>query len=276
MRPRLVRTTLYVGIYLLLFVVGYLDYVTGPQISMSLFYVAPIMLGSWYFYERKASAVILPCVAAAIWLAASFAGGNPTAGSWIPYWNMALRTGMFLIISLTVSRLRTAHAREQTLSRTDPLTGVFNSRYFEDLVKGEISRLARFSEPFSFVYLDLDNFKVVNDSHGHDQGDELLRTLTQAIRSNIRETDAIARMGGDEFGILLTRTDASQCRVVMDKLTSIVSQKVSARWPVTLSAGALTFLSAPESWDAMVKAADALMYRAKRDGKNKVAFDVAG
>jgi diguanylate cyclase (GGDEF)-like protein len=276
MNGPLARAAFYVGIYLLLFLVGYLDYVTGPEISMSLFYFGPIMLGGWYFYERRASAFILPVLAAAVWLAADLLAGTRTAGTWIPYWNMLIRLGMFLVISLTVSRLRGAHAREQALSRTDALTGAFNSRYFEELSRSEISRSARFGEPFSFVYLDLDNFKSVNDTMGHKAGDELLRTLSETVRVQIRETDVMARLGGDEFGILFPRTDADPCRAIMDKIASIVAQEVTARWPVTLSAGAITFRTPPANWDEMVKAADALMYRSKRGGKDRIAFDVVG
>jgi diguanylate cyclase (GGDEF)-like protein len=273
---RLRRAAFYAGICLLLFLVGYLDYVTGPEIGMSLFYFGPIMLASWFFHQHKVSAIALPVLAAAIWLAADLLAGTRTAGTWIPWWNMFIRLGMFVTISLTLSRLRSAHAHEQVLSRTDALTGAVNSRYFGELAASEISRAARFSEPFSFVYLDLDNFKTVNDTMGHAQGDALLRKLVEAVRAHTRDTDVMARLGGDEFGILFPRTDASQCRTIMEKLSSIIAAEISARWPVTLSAGALTFQKPPTSWDEMVKAADMLMYRAKRGGKNHVAFDLVG
>lgn len=276
MKRPFTRAAFYAGIYLLLFLVGYLDYVTGPAISMSLFYFGPIMLGSWYFYERRVSAFILPALSAAVWLAADLLAGDGRAATWIPYWNMSARLGMFLVISLTVSRLREAHAHEQLLSRTDALTGAFNSRYFEELVKSEISRSARFAEPFSFVYFDLDNFKAVNDTMGHDEGDTLLLTLTQAVRANIRGTDVMARLGGDEFGILFPRTGPAQCQAIMEKLSSLVTKSLSGRWPVTLSVGAITFRTPPAGWDEMVKAADELMYRAKKSGKDKIAFDVVG
>ena len=84
-------------------------------------------------------------------------------------------------------------------ARIDPLTGVFNSRYFAELAFKEISRSSRFSEPFTFAFVDVDNFKNVNDSHGHHQGDELLKTMTKSIRSRIRDIDIMASLGGDEF-----------------------------------------------------------------------------
>jgi len=276
MGNRLGRAALYVGILLLLALVGYLDYITGPEISMSLFYFAPIMLGGWFFYRARISAILVPILAAGIWLAADLLGGTPVAGTWIEYWNALIRLGMFLVVSIMISRLREANAREQVLSRTDALTGAFNSRYFEEAVHAEIVRAARYSEPFSFVYFDLDNFKTVNDTLGHDQGDALLRALTGAVRAHVRETDVMARLGGDEFAILFPRTGPDQCRSIVDKVVSVISSEIGSRWPVTLSAGALTFRTPPSSWDEVVKAADLLMYRAKNEGKDRVAFDVVG
>ncbi|HTZ50826.1 MAG TPA: GGDEF domain-containing protein [Spirochaetia bacterium] len=273
-RPR--RAALYAGVLLLLVLVGYLDYITGPEISMSLFYFAPIMLGGWFFYRPRTSAILVPILAAGTWLAADLLGGAPTAGTWIEYWNALIRLGMFLVVSIMISRLREANAREQVLSRTDALTGVFNSRYFQELVHAEIVRATRYSEPFSFVYFDLDNFKAVNDTLGHDQGDALLRAVTANVRAHIRETDVMARIGGDEFAILFPRTDSDHCRAIVDKVVSVISTEIGSRWPVTLSAGALTFRRPPASWDEVVKAADVLMYRAKNGGKDRVAFESVG
>ena len=130
----------------------------------------------------------------------------------------------------------------------------------------------RFSEPFTFAFVDVDNFKNVNDSHGHHQGDELLKTMTKSIRSRIRDIDIMARLGGDEFGILLPRTDQEESRFVMEKVYSIFREGISSKWKVTLSAGVITFVKPPKSLDEMIKAADALMYSAKKDGENKAAY----
>jgi diguanylate cyclase (GGDEF)-like protein len=268
------RAALTVGVYLLVFGVGYLDYVTGPEIGLSLFYFLPIMMGSWYFYERRVSPIVIPCLSAVVWLLADIFSSHRYSGIWIPYWNMFIRLGMFIIISLTISRLRQSHYNEQILSRTDALTGAVNSRYFSELVAREISHATRFSEPFSFAFIDIDNFKNVNDTFGHHQGDELLRALTGAIRANIRTIDILVRLGGDEFGILFPRTDATQGRAAMKKVDSIVRRHISSTWKVTLSAGVVTFRTPPKSWDEMVRAADALMYKAKKDGKDRVAFEV--
>jgi len=263
------------SIYLSVFVIGYLDYVTGPEIGFSLFYLIPIMLTSWFRYDRKTSLILVPGFCAVVWLLADIYSGHQYSGSWIPYWNMSTRLGMFLVISAALSRLRAANANERILARIDPLTGVYNTRYFAELFTNEINRAARFSEAFSFAYLDVDNFKTVNDSFGHDQGDQLLRTLTKVIKDNIRNIDIIARFGGDEFGILFPKTDSSQSCVVMNKIYSVFRQSISAKWKVTLSAGVVTYVTPPISLDEMVRAADALMYKAKKEGKDQAEYNLA-
>lgn len=274
MRDSLKTLSLYLSFYLLVFAIGFLDYVTGPEIGLSLFYFIPIMLMSWIFYKRTVSSFLVPCLSAVVWLLADFYAGHRYSRSWIPYWNMFIRLAMFLITSLTVSRLRKSNASERNLSRTDALTGVFNSRYLAELITKEISRSARFAEPFSFAYIDVDDFKLINDSLGHDQGDQLLRTLTQLIRGNIRDIDVMARLGGDEFGILFPNTDAAQVVTAMNKVYALFRKNISNRWQVTLSAGVLTFRKPPEDWDQVVKMADSLMYRAKRQGKDRAAFEI--
>ena len=116
------------------------------------------MLTSWLRYDRKMSLALIPGFCAVVWLFADIYSGHQYSRSWIPYWNMGTRLGLFLVISVALSRLRTANAHERILSRTDPLTGVYNTRYFTELVIKEVSRAARFSEKFSFAYLDVDNF----------------------------------------------------------------------------------------------------------------------
>jgi len=262
------------SIYLLVLGIGYVDYATGPEIGFSLFYLVPIMLTGWFHYDRKISLKLVPGACALVWLLADIYSGHLYSGAWIPYWNMFTRLGMFLVVSMALARLRAAHANEQALARMDPMTGVYNARYFTELAAKEVSRATRFLEAFSFAYLDVDNFKKVNDTLGHDQGDQLLKTLTKVINDNIRSIDIIARFGGDEFGILFPNTDSVQSLAAMNKIHSLFRQNISPKWKVTLSAGVLTYLKPPRSLDEMVKTADALMYKAKKDGKDQAEYSL--
>ncbi len=272
--PPLRAAALCAGACLLVFAAGYVDYLTGPEIGLSLFYLAPILLTSWLHYECRACAIAIPCLAAGTWIAADILSGHLYSRPWIPWWNMAIRLGIFLVVGIAVSRLRRANANEQRLSRIDALTGAVNSRYFAELAAREISRSARSAEPLTFAYLDVDNFKAVNDTLGHGQGDELLRTLAEAVRGRIRDIDIFARLGGDEFGLLLPRTDSAQGAAVVDKVQAIFRHAVARRWNVSLSVGVVTYRRPPRSWEDMVKAADALMYASKREGKDRSSFDL--
>jgi diguanylate cyclase (GGDEF)-like protein len=274
MKSRVVRLGRTISFYLLVPIIGYLDFITGPEIGFSLFYLMPVFLASWFNYEEKVSVYAIPVLAALAWVVADLGAGPRYSMSWIPYWNMFIRLTIFVLMAGILSRLRVSIHHEEELARIDPLTGVFNSRHFAELALKEISRSARFGEPLTFVFIDVDNFKTVNDTRGHDQGDELLRTMAQLISRRVRDIDILARLGGDEFGILLPKTDQKKSHAVMEKIYSIFDESVAARWPVSLSAGVATFTYPPENLDAMIKAADTLMYDAKRSGKNKARYAV--
>jgi diguanylate cyclase (GGDEF)-like protein len=138
-----------------------------------------------------------------------------------------------------------------------------------------LHRARRYPHPLTVVYMDLDNFKAVNDHFGHEVGDKLLRMITKIINRNIRSTDAVARLGGDEFALLLPETNGASAGRVIEKLhAQLLAAMKKNGWPVTFSIGVVTFLSQPESVDTMIKLVDDLMYAAKESGKNQIKYDV--
>ena len=172
-------------------------------------------------------------------------------------------------------KLRTALEKQKDLAGTDPLTSVANRRAFFDLANLELNKARRYHTPISFLYLDIDNFKNINDSLGHPVGDKLLRSVANTIRINIRAIDLIVRFGGDEFGVLLAQTSAESATQVVDKLKNKLLDLVRDNgWPVTLSIGVATFISPPGSIDEIIDAADAQMYFAKQNGKNRTRYKV--
>jgi diguanylate cyclase (GGDEF)-like protein/PAS domain S-box-containing protein len=168
-------------------------------------------------------------------------------------------------------KLEKALENEKNLSRLDFLTQIPNRRAFSEALQLEATRSRRYKRPLTLAYIDLDNFKQVNDQLGHETGDELLRLIAQTILATIRSTDTVARLGGDEFALLLPETGKDAAVEVMTKLSRILLEAVEARhWPVTLSIGLVTFAKPGESVAQMVKVADDLMYSAKTQGKNRV------
>ncbi len=261
--------------YLSVLVVGFVDYLTGPELSFSLFYLPPIFLVAWFRSRRSSIAVSL--LAAMAWLVADLKTGQDYAHPGIPYWNATVRLGFFSIVSLLAWRLRRALGRADEVSRIDFLTGVANGRSFFDSANLEIERARRYRLPLSVVYIDLDDFKHINDTLGHVVGDALLRSVASTVRTSLRVTDFVARLGGDEFVILLPQTDLRQCEEVTHRILSKLSGAMQIyNWAVTFSLGAATFLKPPESVDEMVKRADDLMYSAKKSGKNRAEQQVFG
>ena len=108
------------------------------------------------------------------------------------------------------------------LARTDFLTGASNARAFYDQAQMEMSRLQRSGQPLSIAYIDLDNFKKVNDTRGHNEGDRVLKTVVETLKQTLRGGDFIARLGGDEFAVLLPSTNDEQSRALMKRLHAIL------------------------------------------------------
>jgi diguanylate cyclase (GGDEF)-like protein/PAS domain S-box-containing protein len=168
-------------------------------------------------------------------------------------------------------RLQAALEVEKNISRLDFLTSIPNRRTFYEVVESEVQRARRYRRPMTLVYIDVDNFKSVNDELGHAAGDALLKLVAETIQTTIRRTDTPARLGGDEFALVLPETNADAAGVVLTKLQTRLQEVVHHhRWPVSFSIGTVTFASPQESVDDMIKRADELMYRVKRNGKSAV------
>jgi diguanylate cyclase (GGDEF)-like protein len=162
------------------------------------------------------------------------------------------------------------------LSIRDPLTGVWNRRYFDDFIRDEWHRSGRVGMPLSLLMVDIDFFKLYNDTYGHQKGDEALRQVAEALVSCLSRTgDLVARYGGEEFAVVLFNTPEEGARKVAEKLRSTVEElhleHATSRvttW-LTLSLGAATMMPSPESEpDELIRRADQALYKAKRDGRN--------
>lgn len=185
--------------------------------------------------------------------------GEGFSADWILFWNSIVRLGFFLILNEFIDHLRRSHLKLQELSRKDSLTGIPNSRVFEE--QGSI--LIENGGVFSLAYIDLDGFKSVNDEFGHSEGDVVLKTVASIIHQNIRKTDNLARLGGDEFGILIPVADADDAKTLIEKISSAIISEIGTRWHIGATFGVVTFAKAPSSWDFAVHQADILMYSGK-------------
>jgi diguanylate cyclase (GGDEF)-like protein len=188
-------------------------------------------------------------------------------------WNSLIRLGFFSIITLLLSQLRSTLQHQTELARRDGLTGAVNSRFFAELLQMEMERSQRYSHTFTLVYIDLDNFKTVNDQYGHSIGDRVLSSVVDCANRHLRKVDVIARLGGDEYALLLPETGEGSARATLSKLHSELVQEMKRNnWSVTFSIGAIICDGAHSSADQLIGMADNLMYAAKRDGKNVIKY----
>lgn len=173
-------------------------------------------------------------------------------------------------IARDITERKRAERQLEDLLRTDPLTGAGNRRRFEEVLQIELARSRRYRLPLSLILLDIDYFKRVNDSLGHPVGDRVLKQLVSLISANVRETDVFARLGGEEFAVLVPGCDTERARQFAEKLRVLVERhEFDDVKRLSCSFGVAEFRETDDR-DALVKRADEALYRAKREGRNRV------
>jgi diguanylate cyclase (GGDEF)-like protein len=261
-----------ISTFLLIVVVGFLNLLTGWEIDFSLFYILPVAFSTWFLGLR--AGVIACIVCTGVWFWVDLVLIHTYTSEFFHYWNTSIRLLFFLLFAFLLNTLRNSHERERSLARTDGLTGVVNSRYFYELLELELARSKRYKHPFSLAYLDLDNFKTVNDQFGHTTGDKALRTITDYVKKNLRTMDVPGRLGGDEFALLFPETDQNSVRTIVTKLQNGLLQVMHQHgWPITFSIGVITCDTMFPDADDLIKSADELMYSVKNSSKNAVKYD---
>jgi diguanylate cyclase (GGDEF)-like protein len=173
--------------------------------------------------------------------------------------------------------LKKINTQLRELSYRDGLTGLYNHRYFHEMMDREMSRAKRHCHVLSLVMLDIDNFKSINDTHGHPQGDEVLRSVSSILKKSIRACDTVFRYGGEEFSIMLPETDIQKARIVAERVRSEVEgTPVSCNGStikVTVSIGATIFYpDQPVDKSAILNRADSALYNSKMNGKNQISI----
>ena len=173
-------------------------------------------------------------------------------------------------MAITIADLFQA-VREQAI--TDGLTGLYNRRYFEEYIAKEVTRSLRQNQPFSLIGIDLDFLKKINDEHGHAYGDLAIRTVADVLKNNARSIDVAARMGGEEFNILLPGIDSQGAMTAAERIRKAIEEKeLDVIGRITASVGVATFLEHSDNLEDLLELTDQAMYQSKRLGRNRVTL----
>jgi diguanylate cyclase (GGDEF)-like protein len=246
---------------------GVADYWSGEELAPTAAYVLPVAFAAWHI--GRGAGLMTAGLACIVWLAADLAVRPAYRIPLARYWNLAVEGLVLGAIAWLVAELRERLRREQRLARVDALTGAASRRAFIEQAERELDRARRYGHPVSLAYLDIDDFKAVNDRQGHAAGDALLAGVAERLRAGCRSTDVVARLGGDEFAVLLPETTGDTAESLVARLRSQLKDDAAARgWPVGFSIGIVSYAAAPANVDEMIGRADLLMYEVKATGKD--------
>ncbi|KJS86868.1 MAG: hypothetical protein JM58_06160 [Peptococcaceae bacterium BICA1-8] len=253
----------------LIFFIGVIDFWVGKDIHFSYFYFIPISLVTWYVSET--AGFFMSILSGISWTVNDIWLYPNNFISPISYINTFIQFSFLIVVVLALNNLKSNLDFEKTFARQDSLTGVFNRRAFYETIELELERSERYKRPFSLVYIDLDEFKAINDILGHDTGDQVLYCVGSNILQSIRKTDTLARLGGDEFAVLMPETEGPEAIAVMERVKSGLLKTMQKNiWFVTFSIGIASFTKPPQSVEEAIKNADRIMYVAKDQGKNTI------
>lgn len=256
-------------------IIGLIDYYVSAEVYVSILYLIPIGIGTWF--ADNCTGFLLSIISAIVSLLVNQSQDKFNLPIVTHYWNTIVNLGFFLFTNYLLSSLKITLKTLEKLAHTDNLTGLKNRMVFLDSVNNEIAKSKRYKDPLTVAYVDIDDFKKVNDQFGHNTGDRLLRSVADAARKTLRQIDVIARIGGDEFAILLPRTGYEASEVVLHRLQRVLLSSMEQQGlPITFSIGAITFSDPPHSVNEIIEKADNLMYSAKRKGKNLLQHELSG
>ncbi len=243
----------------------------GKTFFLEIFYVFPITLASWYGSKKSGIFLALVTTILLLFIHAIHTGFDTSI--WLMY-GLPCAVG-YTALAILITNFRSVHRVESIAADTDNLTKINNSRGFYADLANELVRASRYEHVFSLAYLDIDNFKYINDTFGHAEGDRLLIAVANCLKQSLREADTVARLGGDEFVCLLPETEQEDAKAAFFKTSKLLKELIKKNdWPVSFSIGLVTFESIPVDIKVAMKIADDLMYSVKNEGKNDISYRV--
>lgn len=251
-----------------IFSLGVLRVATDAEFSFATLALIPVLLIAWL--GGRTNGQLIAFLAAAMWAVSDIISARQFSAAWIPWANSVTRWMTYSLVALLAAKVHEQYDKEHEHATRDVLTGLLNRRAFLDVGTLEVERLKRYSHPAGVVFLDLDNFKQLNDAQGHNAGDAALQEVAETLKNMLRTTDLVARLGGDEFAVLLPEIGFDAAVDTANKLLLTAHKALQKFPPVKLSIGLAWYEEINQSFPAMLEAADKLMYAAKENGKGNV------
>ena len=186
----------------------------------------------------------------------------------------------FLLVAYVTSMLASdiLHAKQRItlLSQTDDLTGLLNMRAFNRILEKEIARVTRYAHPFTVIMIDVDGLKGINDQYGHTTGSRLITTIAQSIKDSVRNTDVLARYGGDEFVVLMSHTSTDHAHMAAERIRTAIHNTAfdmkGNRISTTVSVGIASFPDGVTEATEVLDKADIALYKSKQSGRDRVTY----
>lgn len=260
---RWVARAICVSVLLLL---GLFRVATDAELAFASLALFPVLLIAWI--DGKRNGLLVAFLAAGMWVASDMVTGREYSDAWIPWANAATRWMTYSLVAFLAAQVHLQLEREYERATQDALTGLKNRRAFLVAGTSEIERSKRYAHPLAVIFLDLDDFKQLNDTQGHDAGDAALRATATALLGTLRASDQVARLGGDEFAVLLPEIGYDAAVEAGHKISVAIGDALRDFPPVSVSVGVAWFGEVDQTFPEMLKAADELMYAVKESGKN--------
>ncbi len=250
-----------------------IDMAIGYKVSLIVVHLLPVLLVTWFASPRWGFFLLVVMTVIGV------LGQNWLAPPSVPMFYRYLERGSdFVAISILIlvqARLRQAYRNARRQARIDALTGCLNRSSFHQQLQDEVARQKRYGRVHSLLYLDVDEFRTVNETLGHQAGDVLLAEVGRALRARVRRTDSVGRMGADEFALLLRETDQAAAMSIAAEIKQDLERIARGyRWPVCFSIGIVCFSRPPSDADVALRLAEELMNEAKQRGKDALCSRV--
>lgn len=249
------------------------DYVTTYELNLTALYLLVTLLVSWFCGLWWG--LVFAALSMFSQIEVSGLLGSVYSKPFYLYVSNANNAFSYLIVTLLTAGFRALYIREQSLARVDYLTRAGNMQAYYERIEVETARQRRDGKPFAVAVMDCDHFKLINDDLGHHEGDHVLQVIAATIRSNIRKTDLLARLGGDKFGVVFSHVPEFEALQAIKKLRMNVEAAMDRNsWPITLSVGVAIFPSSEGGVSRVVSFCDELNKQAKAAGRNRVVHRV--